>query len=372
MLFNFLSAGQSSNQMGSFLGQALAIVDFAILDDLAEQTLDNTVENVPQEKVTAEMKKLARTRFEAGLDDSSLQDRASGESNIRKLFTYKIDSAVEEQKKRPDDGEVDKDLFSLPIIYKTQESESNEGEQVKAQSQETRYQRVKSMDFDFEKRASMQRSSQGHFWMKVQVCIQGVLMEDLFMQNLMLNLNQAIYDYLIERYLYERFLQPALEYDMSRELVNESADPVSVPQEKKAAAHARKGSQLKLPKINISKFQTAVPGDKSIGVPILVKHGKDVQRTEAKVVRSQIAELFESSLATHSPIAQRYETALVGDAVELNQSFSFALIKSLHNYFKLEVNASLDSVQFDAQAKEQLIEGFMSFIVIIRHVSNTD
>ena len=60
----------------------------------------------------------------------------------------------------------------------------------------------------------MQRSLQGHFWMKVQVCIQGNLMEDLFMKNLTLNLNQAIYDYLIERYLYERFLQPALEYDI--------------------------------------------------------------------------------------------------------------------------------------------------------------
>ena len=42
----------------------------------------------------------------------------------------------------------------------------------------------------------------------------------------------------------------------------------------------------------------------------------------------------------------------------------------MHTYFREEVEQSLDSQQFGALAKEQLIEGFLSFIVIIRHVSN--
>ena len=61
-----------------------------------------------------------------------------------------------------------------------------------------------------------------------------------------------------------------------------------------------------------------MPGDKAQGLPHLAKHDKTTQKADAKIVSSQLAQLFESSLATHSPIAQRYETTLIGDAVELN------------------------------------------------------
>ena len=63
------------------------------------------------------MKKYSRTKFEAGLDDSFLQPHDSEE--LKKLFTYKLDSVTEETKKKQEEGEVEKNLFSLPIIYKT-------------------------------------------------------------------------------------------------------------------------------------------------------------------------------------------------------------------------------------------------------------
>ena len=80
------------------------------------------------------MKKFSCTRFEAGLDDSFLQNLDSGDSAMRKLFTYKVDSMTEEQKKKLEEGEVEKNLFSLPIIYKTQDTENNESEQVTSES----------------------------------------------------------------------------------------------------------------------------------------------------------------------------------------------------------------------------------------------
>ena len=57
----------------------------------------------------------------------------------------------------------------------------------------------------------MQNSTMGNFWIKVQVCIQGKLQEGKFIKNLTLNLNQAIYDYLIECYFSEKFTSPAKE-----------------------------------------------------------------------------------------------------------------------------------------------------------------
>ena len=81
-----------------------------------------------------------------------------------------------------------------------------------------------------------------------------------------------------------------------------------------------------VPKININHILPAV---------LQRSMKKSVKKeTIRKLERSQLAELFETSLATLSPITQRYESKLTGDAVELNQSFSFALIKSIHNYFR--------------------------------------
>ena len=74
---------------------------------------------MPPKQVLEEMKRRSRTRFEAGLDDSFLQGRDSGDTDARKLATYKNDSATEECKKKQEEVEDDENLFALPIIYKT-------------------------------------------------------------------------------------------------------------------------------------------------------------------------------------------------------------------------------------------------------------
>ena len=114
--------------------------------------------------------------------------------------------ALQERKKKSitgtGDSEVDQHLFSLPIIYKTLD---NEGMDNGVTSQHKKFIRVDPKDFDFDERASMRKSSWGNFWIKVQVCIQGKLLEGKFIKNLTLNINQAIYDYLIECYFSEKF-----------------------------------------------------------------------------------------------------------------------------------------------------------------------
>ena len=81
-----------------------------------------------------------------------------------------------------------------------------------------------------------------------------------------------------------------------------------------------------VPKININHMLPAAL-QRSVKKPVS-------KVTLRKLEKSQLAELFETSLATLSPITQRYESKLTGDAVELNQSVSFALIKSIHSYFR--------------------------------------
>ena len=88
---------------------------------------------MPKEKVLEEMKKCSRTRFEAGLDDSFLHPIDSGDAEMRKLFTYKIDSAPEDVKRKQEEGVAEKNLFSLPLIYKTKDGESSESQQMTSQ-----------------------------------------------------------------------------------------------------------------------------------------------------------------------------------------------------------------------------------------------
>ena len=80
----------------------------------------------------------------------------------------------------------------------------------------------------------------------------------------------------------------------------------AAPTQDKKSQTQKKGPNLKLSlaKVDVSKKQApSMPGDKSLGPPQPTKHDKVTRKSDAKVRSSQAAKLFESSLATHSPIA---------------------------------------------------------------------
>ena len=55
-------------------------------------------------------------------------------------------------------------------------------------------------------------------------------------------------------------------------------------------------------------------------------------------------QLFEASLATQSPLSRQTKIKLKGDAVHINQDFTFGLIRDLQSLFRKELKTQIENL----------------------------
>lgn len=168
------------------------------------------------------------------------------------------------------------DHFSIPTLFHTLGEHDEDCSKPFKLSDEAK--------FGIDQRASV--TSQPVYWMQVQVCVQGALMHELFIKNLTLTLNQSIFDCMIELYLDRNFVTRPLQA---------SADEF---------------------KLKLHQMQSSEP--------------------TASIDSKSLSQLMKSSIAAHSPVSERFVSDLSGQVSEINQNFSFAVLRRLHKFLRDE------------------------------------
>ena len=80
-----------------------------------------------------------------------------------------------------------------------------------------------------------------------------------------------------------------------------------------------------------------------------------------------------SSLASHSPIADRYTCDINGQTNEVNQTLSFALLKRLHKFFRDEAAHDIYqkfSQMYGPTISRKVLNQSMSFILVVSWINN--
>jgi hypothetical protein len=81
-----------------------------------------------------------------------------------------------------------------------------------------------------------------------------------------------------------------------------------------------------------------------------------------------LKEMLHQSIATHSPISEKYVSDLQGSVNEINTGFSFALLHALHKFAREEVIAELASKlqsSFDLETASKLIDCVVNLVHIV-------